>query len=119
MTLVHGSAAVPDPSSVGDDRVVYAFLGESGHFREASGLSYDLAHVADAAGDLSFTWAGQSISACGATPAAPCFTASADGAEVNVTGPGALTVSAAGKPAATLNVGGGSPARKLRIIVRR
>jgi alpha-glucosidase (family GH31 glycosyl hydrolase) len=37
MTLTHGSASVPDASSVGDDRVVYAFLGASGGFTEAGG----------------------------------------------------------------------------------
>lgn len=37
MTLVHGSAAVPDASSVGDDWVVYAFLGADGSFTEAGG----------------------------------------------------------------------------------
>jgi glutathione S-transferase len=39
MTLVHGSAAVPDASSMGDDRIVFAFLGADGRFMLSEPIS--------------------------------------------------------------------------------
>ncbi len=42
MTLVNGSASVPDASLVGDDRIVYVFLGADGAFTEADGHAYTL-----------------------------------------------------------------------------
>jgi sulfoquinovosidase len=119
MTLVHGSAAVPDASSVGDDRVVYVFLGAGGSFTEAGGLGYTLANAGSAAGTLSWTWNGKALGACATPPAAPCAAASADGGTAYVTGPGALEVDANGSAAATLSVTGGSATRKLTIVVRR
>ncbi len=119
MTLVHGSAAVPDASSVGDDRVVAVFLGASGEIHEASGLQYTIEHVAEGSGAVTATWQGTALPACAATPKAPCLTASADGATAGVTGPGALEVSLDGKLAAKVIVAGGAAARKLTLLVRR
>jgi alpha-glucosidase (family GH31 glycosyl hydrolase) len=119
MTLVHGSAAVPDASSVGDDRVVAVFLGAGGEIHEAAGLSYSLEHVADGSGAVTATWQGAALSACAAIPKAPCLAAGADGATATVTGPGALEVSLGGKVAAKLTVTGGAAARKLTLLLRR
>jgi hypothetical protein len=119
MTLVHGSAAVPDASSVGDDRVVAVFLGASGEIHEASGLQYTIEHVAYGSGAVTATWQGAALSACAAMPKAPCLAAGADGATANVTGPGALAVSLGGTVAAKLTVTGGAAARKLTLLLRR
>jgi alpha-glucosidase (family GH31 glycosyl hydrolase) len=119
MTLAHGSAAVPDDTSVGDDRIVYAFLGASGSFTEAAGLGYQLTQVATPASTLSATWNGAALAACDATNTAPCLATSADGATAYVTGPGSLALSSGGKPAATLTATGGSATRKLTLVVRQ
>jgi alpha-glucosidase (family GH31 glycosyl hydrolase) len=115
MTLVHGSAAVPDAGSVGDDRIVFAFLGAAGSFDENGGLGYAVEHVADAQGALSFAWRGAALSACDAAETAPC----ADDTTVHVRGPGTLEVRAGNVLAARLTAAGGDPARKLTWIVRR
>ena len=90
MTLAHGSAVVPDASSVGDDRIVYAFLGASGAFTEDGGLGYELASQGGATGALAASWNGHAIAACGAAVTAPCLQATADGAKAHVVGPGSL-----------------------------
>jgi alpha-glucosidase (family GH31 glycosyl hydrolase) len=119
LTLTHGSAQVPDASSVGDDRVVYAFLGASGAFSEAGGLAYQLDHVADASGALALAWQGQALAACDASQTAPCVEATADGAIAHVSGPGTLEVKAGGATAAKLTAKGGAADRKLRWVIRR
>jgi sulfoquinovosidase len=119
MTLVHGSAAVPDASSVGDDRVVSAFLGDSGAIDEASGLHYAIEHIAAGTGAVTATWQGAALAACAAVPKAPCLTAGADGATAEVTGPGTLEVSLGGKLAAKITAAGGAATRKLTFLVRR
>jgi alpha-glucosidase (family GH31 glycosyl hydrolase) len=120
MTLVRGSAEVPDPSSVGDARVVYAFLGASGQFTEAGGLGYAVEHAADA-GDapLSLRWEEKPLAACAAPPVAPCATAGQDGAEAFVRGPGTLSVIARGAEVARVRASGGTASRALRLVVRR
>jgi alpha-D-xyloside xylohydrolase/alpha-glucosidase len=119
MTLVHGSAETPDPSAVGDDRVVYAFLGASGGFAEANGLGYELTHVAEAKGALSLTWQGAALATCDAAMTAPCVESSADGAIARVKGAGTLEVRAGGATAAKLKANGGSAGRSLRWVIRR
>ena len=119
MTLVHGSAAVPDASSVGDDRVIYAFLGDSGAFTEASGLGYAIEHRADAAGALSLSWQGLALAACDADKAAPCVEITGDGAIAHVTGNGSLLIKSGSTVLSALQATGGSAARKLRWVVRR
>lgn len=119
MTLVHPSQDVPGESAVGDDRVVYAFLGATGSFTEDAGLRYELTHLADASGALELGWRGTKLAACEASKAAPCMEATADGAVAYVTGPGELSVKANGAAAATLTASGGEAGRALRWVVRR
>ncbi len=119
MTLARGSAAVPDETSVGDDRVVYTFLGEKGSFSEVSGLDYTLEATGTGAGELAATWAGKALGACAATPVAPCFAASADGGRAFVTGPGTLEITAGATTVAKLGATGGKAERKLTFVIRR
>ena len=119
MTLVHGSAVVPDASSVGDDRIVYAFLGASGAFTEDGGLGYQLDAHGSAAGALAASWNGAALPACGAAAKAPCLKVTADGATAHVVGPGSLAITSGGAPAATLTATGGDAGRKLVWVVRR
>ncbi len=119
MTLVHGSAEVPDASTVGDDRVVHVFLGESGAFDEVDGLSYTLAQSADGVASApTFAWQGAALAACASPAVAPCVSETAGQAEVWVTGPGELAVSDGGAPYATFTAKGGAADRALRIVVR-
>ncbi len=119
MTLVHGSAAVPDASSVGDDRVVYAFLGADGAFTEAGGLTYQIARQGQATGLLAMAWNGQPLPVCDGAATAPCCSATADGGTAYVTGPGSLAVSSGGAVVATLTAAGGDAGRSLTWVVRR
>jgi sulfoquinovosidase len=119
MTLVHESASVPGPGSVGDDRVVYAFLGASGAFSEAHGLSYSIEHKADAAkATLAFSFGGSALGACDDSKTAPCAEATPDGAIAHVIGAGVLTVKAGTKEVAKLEAKGGSADRKIDWVVR-
>lgn len=119
MTLVHGSAAVPDASSVREDRVVRVFLGASGEHTEASGLGYALEHVADGSGAASYRFAGKELAACAMAPVAPCVEAAAGGAVARVTGPGTLEIVAGGATMDRLKITGGAASRALTLIVRR
>jgi alpha-glucosidase (family GH31 glycosyl hydrolase) len=118
MTLTRGSAEVPDAASVGDDRVILAFLGASGAFTEAGGLGYAIEHVAAGSGARTVTWQGAAVKACDAGKTAPCVESGADGVTAYVTGPGTLTVSAGGQVVAKLSASGGKAERKLRWVVR-
>ena len=120
LTLTRGSAAVPDATRVGDDRVIRASLGASGAFTEASGLAYAIDHVADSgAGDLAYRWEGAPLAACAVPAVAPCVVAGADGGEARVTGPGTLDVIRDGAACAHVRAVGGAASRALSIIVRR
>jgi len=119
MTLVHGSAAVPDASTVGDDRILYAFLGADGSFFEAGGLTYQLVHEGDASGALAADWNGLPLAACDANDTPPCLASTPDGATAYVVGPGELDVTSDGNPAAKLAAPGGAPNRNLRWVLRR
>jgi sulfoquinovosidase len=119
MTLVRGSAAVPDASLVGDSRIVYAFLGADGAFTETGGLAYTLASQPAATGTLAASWNGQALAACDTANTAPCVATTADGLTAHVTGPGTLGISSGGAAAATLSAQGGSPARAVTWVVRR
>ena len=114
MTLVRGTPGVPDASSIGDDRVVYAFAGEDGSFTEAGGLSYALEQIATAAGAP--RWQGVDLAACASPPVAPCVEESADAVTAHVTGDGTLEVPTAN---ARVSADGGSAERRLVIVVRR
>ncbi|APR77567.1 Alpha-glucosidase [Minicystis rosea] len=118
MTLTHGSPTVPDASSVGDDRVVYAFLGAAGSFTERGGLSYAIEHVAEASGALALSWQGKALSACDAAKTAPCVEQTANGATAHVLGPGTIEVSAGGKVVAKLTATSGKAERKLTWVIR-
>ncbi len=120
MTLVRGSAAVPGPESVGDDRVVRVFLGDAGSFEEASGLRYSLDHLADASGALSYRFAGADLQNCATMGASGCVAvADASSAVVHVSGPGVLEVVAGGVTTDRLRVEGGANTRKISLFVRR
>ena len=105
MTLVHGSAQVPDASSVGDDRIVYAFLGAD----EAAFDEFDvqLGYVLEAGrrrdgGRWRCDLGGAALPACAAGATTDCAAATADGVTAYVTGPGTLMVKAGGATAAAL-----------------
>lgn len=116
MTVFRGSPAVPDPGSVGDDRVVRVFLGANGEFQEASGLRYELDQIATGwQGTLSFKWNGASLGPCGQPP---CVDAKAHLAKLSVTGPGTATVLEGTKEIARVKVVGGAAARKVELQVR-
>lgn len=119
-TLVRGSAAVPDASSVGDDRELRVFLGGDASFTEAAGLSYVLEHVADASGELSAAYAAEgqpevALSACGSTPIAPCIS----GDTVRLAGSGTLVLRSSGADVARLAIAGGAAGRSVVVNVRR
>ncbi len=120
MTLVNASAEVPGPEGVGDDRVIYAFLGADGSFSEASGLRYAIVHRADASGDaLTLTWGGAPLESCAASPEAPCAQPSPDGATAHVRGTGRLELREAERTLARLEIEGGHSQRRLTIVVRK
>jgi alpha-glucosidase (family GH31 glycosyl hydrolase) len=115
MTVTYASKGVPGPESVGDDRVLFAFLGDGGSFDEADGkLRYRLDKLGDGGGALTFRYGDQKLAACGAPVAAPCF----DGETVHLVGPGVLAIDA-GAPLARLTIEGGSSSRKLTVRMRR
>ncbi|MFO0553520.1 MAG: glycoside hydrolase family 31 protein [Polyangiaceae bacterium] len=123
-TLVRGSAAIPDASTVGDDRIVYVFLGADGAFTEDGGLSYTLTSSADVSGavDLSYQpdgGAAVTLAACDMPVVAPCLEESAGVTTAYVTGPGALTLSKSGTQVAELVVAGGAANRALTLRVLR
>jgi hypothetical protein len=119
MTLVHGSAQVPDASLVGDDRIVYAFLGADGAFDELGGLGYTLKQAGAATGTLTLAWEGADLPACAAGATTDCAAPTADGVTAYVTGPGTLVVKAGGATAAELTATGGDAMRSLTWVVRR
>ena len=110
LTIEPSSAA--GASTVGDDRIVYAFAGASGGFTEApdsGGLSYTLTTAATGA----LTWNGASLGACPAVPAAPCATTGTGQVTAYVVGPGTLVAGGA-----SLTMTGGAATRNLTLIVR-
>ncbi len=123
MTLDHGSAAVPDASAVGDDRIVRAFLGEAGSFTEASGLSYALevlAPASDAPVVATFTPDGGApvaLAACASPAIAPCQEEVAGETVLHVLGPGSATLSQSGADVARLSIVGGDAARDVTVRV--
>lgn len=118
MTLVNSSPEVPGPELVGDDRVVYVFLGGSGSFVEKSGLAYSMAQASDITGALSFSWGGAEIAACADPVVAPCVEGLSDRDVVHVAGPGELVITGQGG-SATFSAEGGAADRALTVVVRR
>jgi alpha-glucosidase len=111
-TLTIEPALAVQASSVGDDRVVYAFAGGAGAFEEApdsGGLSYAL----DVAPQGAATWNGAPLAACDTTPVAPCAQSVDGQVTAYVTGPGTLVAGGA-----NLTAEGGSSSRALTLVVR-
>ncbi len=111
-TLTSEPSSAAGATSVGDDRIVYAFAGASGAFTEApdaGGLSYTLATTTTG----SPAWNGKALAACATTPKAPCAASAAGQATAYVTGPGTLVAGGA-----QLVVSGGAATRKLTLVVR-
>jgi alpha-glucosidase len=116
MTVVNGSASVPDPSTVGDDRIVHVFVGDDGSFHEADGLSYRLERLADdPGGDAELSFAGATLSPCATTDGAPCRA----GRRAYLRGNGNLELTVAGTAVARLSIDGGATDRALEIVLRR
>ncbi len=111
-TLVREASSAKSASSVGDDRVVYAFSGGSGAFVEAPDAG-SLAYSVDVAPAGAPAWNGAALAACAATPVAPCAASATGQVTAYVTGPGTL-VAAGAKVSAT----GGAATRALTIVVR-
>ncbi len=121
MTLTNASAEVPGPESVGDDRVVRAYLGDSGAFAEAGGLSYAVEQTGQQdASVVQYVWSGSPVTACDVTMTAPCVEqVGARRDRVHVVGPGNLMVEASGQPYATVRAEGGAADRRIVFDVRR
>ncbi len=123
MTLVRGSASIPDAKSVGDDRVVRVYLGASGDFSEDGGLAYRLemkAAVTDGDFTISFGADGeeQELPACMDADERDCFERTEDGLVVRVTGDGALRLSQSGIEVAEIRSKGGSAHRRVDHMIR-
>ncbi|MBK8259141.1 MAG: hypothetical protein IPK82_41600 [Polyangiaceae bacterium] len=118
MTLVNSSPEVPGPESVGDSRVVYAFLGGEGSFTETGGLTYSLSQSGDLTGDLTFAWEGGAVGACADPVVAPCVESVADGYTIHAEGSGNLEITSA-NGTGTLTIAGGAQDRLLTLVVRR
>ena len=119
MTASYPSKEVPGPESVGDDRVLHVFLGDSSTFAENGGaLTYRLEQRADASGPLTFAYDGKPLASCGVPAAVPCFSSESEGlAVVRLTGPGTLSMTA-GEPVADLTIAGGAASRSLTVRIR-
>jgi alpha-glucosidase len=120
MTLANESAQVPGPKSVGDDRNVKIFLGDSGSFTEAEGLKYSLKQTG-AAGTApdSFEWNGTKLAVCASGNKSSCFEIwGANRTSVYVTGPGTMKISGSGAAIADLTAEGGAAGRKITWDVR-
>jgi alpha-glucosidase (family GH31 glycosyl hydrolase) len=123
MTLVRGSAEVPDTSLVGDDRIVRVFLGDSGNIVEDSGLAYELTALAELGDSLSLEFEGEgaasvSLSKCDSELTAPCVETSGRELVAHVVGAGKFTVLSGQTASAEFVVSGGDPARVMTVRFR-
>ena len=120
-TLTVEPSSAAGASTVGDDRIVYAFAGAAGAFSEAppsagdaataTPLSYTLA-TAPSGGAT--TWNGTTLAVCGATPpTAPCASSASGIVTAYVAGPGTLVAGGA-----SLTATGGSATRALTLVLR-
>ncbi len=102
---------------MGDDREVIALAGAGGSFTEAGGQAYTLASTAAPSATATLTWNGAPLSACAATPVAPCgsIDAAAGEAAAHVTGDGTLAVS---DGSSSLTTAGGRAGRALYLRLR-
>jgi hypothetical protein len=106
---------------VGDDRVVRAYLGDSGAFAEAGGLSYAIEQTGQQdASVVQYVWGGSPVAVCDVTPTAPCVErVGARRDRVHVVGPGDLVVQASEQPYAVVRAEGGAADRRIVFDVRR
>lgn len=119
MTAVYASTEVPGPDSVGDDRVLLVFLGDSGSFREKGGLSYQLEHLGPATGSLVHRFGGMTLAACSMPDVAPCIASDEGGlVTLRLVGPGVLEVDGDG-PVARIAIEGGAADRVVEVRLRR
>ncbi len=123
MTLVRGSAEVPDASLVGDDRIVRVFLGDSGNIVEDGGLAYELTALAELGDSLSLEFEGEGadqvkLAACDSELTAPCVETNGREIVAHVLGAGKFTVLSGQTAAAEFVVSGGDPGRVLTVRFR-
>jgi hypothetical protein len=103
-------------ADVHDDREVIALVGQDGRFQEVGGQTYVLASAATPSAQATLTWNGSPLSACAATPVAPCGgPASASEAIAQVSGDGTLAWS---DGSASLTTSGGAAGRALELHYR-
>ena len=122
MTLDLGSAQVPGPESVGDDREVRVFLGASGTFREAGGLAYSIEQIAEGQDtqDVLWTWNGTALPPCGSPVVAPCEEKVSQRVQrLHGIGPGTLEALQGEVVIARVRAENGAADRKLEFDVRR
>jgi alpha-glucosidase (family GH31 glycosyl hydrolase) len=120
MTVVNGSASVPDHTSVGDDRVVHVFVGDEGAFQEASALRYRLERLSDdPGGSLELSYDGTALQPCAMPSAMPIATPCRIGNRAHVSGSGVLELGVAGQPFARFSSEGGAADRRVEIVVHR
>ncbi len=122
MTLVRESAEVPGPSVVGDDRVVYAFIGADGAFTEENGFTYALSSEPELTGEATVVYLQGNdeteLESCGEPVVAPCVETTDTELVAHVTGAGSLVVRQGSADIAELVVAGGSDTRALTVRFR-
>jgi alpha-glucosidase (family GH31 glycosyl hydrolase) len=124
MTLVRGSAEVPDSASVGDDRVVHLVLGENGEFKETNGMSYLLESALVDANEWTATFtpdggAPVNLMTCDAD-VPPCVRGIEPlQATVLVQGPGTLITKEGPAVSGTFTMRGGAQNRRTTIRITR
>ncbi len=122
MTLAHGSAAVPDPASLGGARVVQLFLGGAGSARDGRGAgapALSLAHLADGSGAATYAWNDVTLAACDASATAPCAELAAGGDTLHLRGAGKLAVTRGGAVTDAADLAVTVTDAPLTVVVRR
>lgn len=114
-TLVREPSDAAGASSVGGDRVVYAFAGGNGttftEAPDAGGLTYSMQMTASSV--ASPEWNGMPLPSCDAALDAPCAQVTQGVITAHVVGSGALVMNGT-----TLTASGGAKARKITWVVR-
>lgn len=116
-TLVREPSNVPGASSVGDDRIVYAFAGGAGttftEAPDAGGLSYSMQPASSSSSPAAPEWNGAALPTCDAAQDAPCALTTRGVLTAHVTGAGSLVASGT-----RLTASGGPSTRRITWIVR-
>lgn len=115
-TLVREPSNAASASSVGDDRVVYAFAGGARtttfvEAPDAGALTYALQPTASSG--ASAEWNGMPLGACDAAVDAPCAQVTQDVVTAHVVGSGTLATNGT-----KLTASGGASTRKITWVVR-